>query len=152
MKSHALILGCLIAAAFATTAWPLTVERDVTPAYLREHPKEFSVKALKGENGLIEFTIKHNASKPMYHVARLAIYHEGRLIATSSTPLIGRKRDNTFHFALSPQDVSESRFSLSVSHFSGPPENAVPLPGSIINKFRLLDFAPKQSPKTLGTK
>ena len=79
----------------------------------------------------------------MYHVAHLAIYHGGKLIATSDTPSFGKKGDNKFHFSIAAEDIAESRFSLSDSFLGGSDDSPVPIPGTIINHFRLSDFVPK---------
>ena len=142
MKTTSLILACLVAVTFATTAFALTTERDITSSYVREHPEEFAVSATKGKEGLIDFTITHHVATPMYHVAHLAIYRRGKLIATSDTPSFGRKRDNKFHFSLAAEDISESRFSLSDSALAGSGDDAVPVPGTIIYRFTLSDFVP----------
>lgn len=70
----------------------LTTEREITPAYVREHPEEFSVSVGVGQDGLIDFTIVRHAATRMYHVARLAVYHQGTLLARSDTPAAFRAR------------------------------------------------------------
>jgi hypothetical protein len=143
MKTKSLIIVCF-ATTLATTVFGLTTEEEITPAYVREHPKEFSVKVAKGEDGLVDFTITHGVATPMYHVAHLAIYHQGRLVATSDTPLFGKKHENTFHFSIAAEDIAECKFSLSESGFGGPDDDPVPIPGTKIHNFRLLDFVPKK--------
>jgi hypothetical protein len=147
MKTSSLVIACLVAT-LATTVLAMTIEREVTPAYVREHPEEFSVNVVRGKEGLIDFTITHHVSTPMYHVAHLAIRHQGKLIATSDTPLFGRKRDNGFFFSIAPADLSESEFNLSDSAVSGSGETAVPMVGTVIHRFPLLDFVPKEWLKT----
>ncbi len=144
MKRQFLLLGCFIAATFATTAFALTVNQQVTLAYVREHPKEWSVKVAKGKDNLLDFTIKHDVATRMYHVAHLEVYHNGKLIATSDTPSYGKKQGNTFHFSISAESIAESKFDLSDSSLAGSGEDAVPIPGTIIHQFRLLDFVPEQ--------
>ena len=122
----------------------LTIDEQVTPAYIREHPKEWSVKVTEGKHGLIDFTIKHEVARPMYHVAHLEVRHQGKLIATSDTPVFGRKQGNTFHFSISAEDIAESEFSLSDSTLSGSGDAAEPVPGTTIYQFQLLDFVPEQ--------
>ena len=148
MRTQPLLLGCLIAATLASTALALTVIGKVTPDYVREHPKEWSVEVSKARDGLIHFTIKHDVAAPMYHVAHLEVHHRGRLIATSDTPCFGRKQGNTFHFALAPETVAESKFRLSDGGLAGSGEEAVPVPGTIIHQFQLLDFVPEKMLKS----
>lgn len=144
MRIQSLFLGCLIAVTLSTTGFALTTEREVTLTYVREHPTEFSVEVIKDKDGLIAFTINHNVASPMYHLARLAVYREGKLIVKSNTPLFGKRRGNTFHFSIAPEGIGESKFDLSDSALAGSGDEAVPLPGTIIHKSRLLDFVPQQ--------
>ena len=146
------IFALSLFALLSTTSFALTDKREATLAYVRDHPREFSVEVSKGEDGLIEFTIKHDVATPMYHVAHLAVYHQGKLVATSDTPLFGKKQDNTFHFSLSAEDVAGSKFDLSDSAVGGSGEHAVPVPGTIIYQFRLLDFVPKKLLKPTAAK
>jgi hypothetical protein len=142
MKTISLV--CFIATTLAGTAFAMTTEREITAAYVREHPTEFSVKVAKGKEGLIDFTITHDVATPMYHVAHLAIYHRGELMATSDTPSFGKKHDNTFHFSIAAADIAESKFDLSDSALAGSGEDAVPVPGTVIHQFRLSDFVSKE--------
>ena len=138
-----LLSGCFIAATLATTALALTINQQVTPAYVREHPKEWTVEVTKGDDGLIHFVIKHSVEIPQYHVAHLAVYHQGKLMATSDTSLFGKKRGNTFSFSLAAEDIAESKFELTDSALSGSHPDRIPGPGgSIIHHFRLLEFVP----------
>ena len=130
----------------------MTMEQGVTPAYVREHPKEFSMSVTKGKGGLIDFTIKHNVARPMYHVAHLAVYHQGKLIATSDTPVFGKTKGNTFYFSISADDIAESKFDLSDSALAGSGDDAVPVPGTTIHQFRLLDFVPEEMLKSAPSK
>ena len=141
MKSL-LLSGCFIAAALSPSALALTINDQVTPAYVGEHPKEWSVKVTKGEDGLIHFTIRHDVDKPKYHVAHLAVYHQSKLIATSDTPSFGKKQGNTFSFSLSMEDMAESKFDLSDGDVD---DNGLAVPGlTIIHQFRLMDFVPER--------
>ena len=149
MKMTALLRSsCFIAATLSTTVWALTINVPVTPAYVREHPKEWSVKVSKGKDDLIDFTIKHDVARPMYHVAHLEVYLQGRLIATSDTPSYGKKQGNTFFFSIAAEDLPDSKFSLSDSALAGSGDNAVPVPGTIIHEFRLSDFVPERMLKS----
>jgi hypothetical protein len=136
------ILLCLIALALPAATFAMTTEDQITLTYLHDHPDEFTVKVAKGKEGLIDFTIVHNVPRPMYHVAHLAIYHAGKLTATSDTPSFGKKRDNTFHFSAAPEDLADTQFSLSDSALDTTGE--VPVPGTVIHEFHLLDFVPRE--------
>ena len=122
----------------------LTTERDITPDYVNSHPEEFSVKVNKDKNGLVGFKLQHNVSRPMYHVAHLTVMKEGKILADSSTPTFGKMHDNIFHFSISPDCLPESTFDVSDSAFVGSGENATPVPGTAVHRFRLIDFVPKK--------
>lgn len=85
------LVGCFIAVAAPTTGLTLTMDLPVTPDYVREHSKEWSVKVTKGKEGLIQFTIVRTVAKPKYLVAHLAIEQEGKTIAETSTPPVYQK-------------------------------------------------------------
>ena len=141
-----MVLGCFIAATLSTTVLALTVTEQVTAAYVREHPEQWSVRAAKQESGLIRFTVVRTLSEPKYLVARLVVHHEGRVIATSDTPLFAKKKENTFHFSISMDDIAESTFNLSEHGLGGTVngvEAEIPVVGGIDYQFRLLDFIPE---------
>ena len=143
MTLTSFFLGCFVAAIFPTTTLGLTVETQVTVAYVRENPKEWSVKVSRKDNGLIQFTIVRTLSEPRYLVAHLAVHHAGKVIAESDTPTVGHKHDNTFYFAILPEDLEESKFDLSESGFSISGGQVIPIVGSIIHQFRLGEFFPE---------
>ncbi|HLX64866.1 MAG TPA: hypothetical protein VKX17_26575 [Planctomycetota bacterium] len=140
--SVALGACAVVVCAFACRA--LTVTQEVTAAYIREHPKEFSVQVTKSKEGLLQFKITHDVSEPKYHVAHLSVVHQGKLIAESSTPSYGQKHGNTFYFSLAPEDIADSKFELSDSILGKAGDEMVPLPGTIDYQFRLADFAPNK--------
>lgn len=144
MKKFVFTLGGLLVLFLSFTAHALTMESVVDAAYVREHPGEFSVEVKRQENGLIAFTIRHDVPQAMFHVAQLSLYHQGRLLATSETPIYGRKGANTFHLALAPEQIAKAKFSLSDNGLAGEGAEALPIPGAIIHQFRLLDFVPKE--------
>jgi hypothetical protein len=108
-------------------------------AWVREHPKEFSVTVKKNENGLLAFTVVRTLSEPKYLVVRLAVHRQGTLIAENSTPLIAKKNDSRFHFSVAPEHVGDIAFEISESFAP----DGIPRPGTIIHQFLLLDFVPQ---------
>lgn len=149
----AFLLGCLLITGFRSTSFALTFEEDVTPVYVRAHPEEWSVKSEQKEDGLIHFTIIRKLAEPKYLVAQLSVHHAGKLIATSDTPLYGKARDNTFHFALTAEDIATSTFHISESGLSTTTDGqSVPIVGSIIHRFQLKDFLPESPAKPVSGK
>jgi hypothetical protein len=143
--THLLLLGCFITATFFTTAFALTVDEQVTPAYLREHINEFSVKVTKDKNGLLAFTVVHTLSKPMYLIQRLTVHHAGKIIAENSNAFVTHQRENTFYFSLSPEDIAASEFEIS--HCPGFQETdygVTVVPGTLNYQFHLRDFVPEE--------
>jgi len=141
------IIGILIGMILfvgARASFGLTTERDITPDYVNSHPEEFSVKVNKDKNGLVGFKLQHNVSRPMYHVVHLTVMKEGKILADSSTPTFGKMHDNIFYFSVSPDCLPESKFEVSDSAFVGSGENATPVPGTAVHRFRLIDFVPKK--------
>jgi len=139
MNNHRHLLSAGIAvfaiAVCGAACLALTVEVELTLAYVREHPKEFTVDVTQGKTGLIDFKIVHNVATPMYHVAHFALYRDGKPIAESHTPSFGKKQDNTFYLSVAPENLADASFDLSDSALGGAGENAVPLPGTMIIAF-----------------
>ena len=147
MKMTFLLLsGWFFAVILSTPALAQIIQEQVTPAYVRGHPKEWSVEVTKDEDGLIHFTVKHDVGTPKYHIARLAVYHQRKLIATSDTPSIGKK--NICYFSLTAEDMDGSKFDLSDGTL-GSGDISLPEVGfTLILHFRLLDFVPEQMLKS----
>jgi hypothetical protein len=127
--------------ALSSAALALTREQEVTPAYVRSHPGEFSVKVAGGESGLLAFTVVLTLEEPRYVVAHLKVRDADRTLAESHTPTFTRNAENTFHFSIAPEYIKTSEFSLGASVFADSGGQAVPLPGTIDYQFRLEAFA-----------
>ncbi|MEQ1851869.1 MAG: hypothetical protein ABMA01_09795 [Chthoniobacteraceae bacterium] len=130
--------------AASPAAFALTVEEDVTPEYVRSHAKEFSVKVAKDKNGLIAFTVVFTVPEPRYVVAHLLVRSGDRVLAESVTPAFTKNSENTFHFSVPPECLSTSEFTLGASGFAISGGGAVPMPGTIVHRFRLPDFVPAE--------
>ncbi len=152
MKIPSLLLGGFLAVALATTCLALTTDREVTLAYVREHPKEFSVKVAKDTNGLISFTVVITLPVPRYVVAHLLVRSGERVLARSDTPAFTKNSENTFHFSMPPECLPTSEFNLGVAGFAISVGYAVPMPGTIEYRFRLLDFVSPELLKTSNNK
>lgn len=145
MKMQSLFLCGFIAVTPATRGFALTTDCDVTLAYVHEHSREWSVKATRKASGLIEFTVVRTLSEPKYLVAHLAVHHAGKLVATSDTPVFAKQEANTFYFSISLEDTAESKFDLSESGLGSTVNGVkmdIPVVGSNLYRFRLLDFVP----------
>ena len=131
---------CLTTVLSATTCLALTQEMEVTP-YILQHDPLFDVKAARGEDGLIHFTIQRALKEPKYLVAHLAVRHQGKVIATSDTPSFAVKGRNVFYLALAREDIAGSEYTLGEYAVS---KEGVPCVGGEVYKFRLRDFVPTE--------
>ena len=143
MKSLLRFATALVFAA-SPAAFALTVEEDITPEYVRSHAREFSVKVAKDKNGLIAFTVVFTVPEPRYVVAHFVVRSGDRVLAESVTPACTKDSENTFHFSVPPECLAKSEFTLSAGGFAISGGEAVPLPGTIVHRFRLPDFVPAE--------
>ena len=134
---------CLLAPAPARA---LTIEQEVTPEYVRSHPKEFAVKVAEGKGGLLAFTVTLTLKERRYVVAHLAVRDGKRTLAESDTPAFTRNPENTFHFSIAPELAATSGFCLGVSGISESEGQALPIVGTAIYRFRLSRFLPAGPP------
>src|SRR3712207_4221473 len=109
------VLAGTLLVGLAAPGRALTVDQAVTPAYVREHAKEFSVKVTRGRGGRISFTIGRTLPKRRYLVARLVVRQGGKVVAESSTPSYAIKDENLFFFSVAPEALPETEFELSES-------------------------------------
>ena len=135
-----IVFAVSLVVAVSSTAIALTTEQDITPDYVRSHPKQFTVNVAKDKNGLMAFTIVFKVPEPRYVVAHLTVRSGDRILASSDTPAFTKNSDNTFYFSVPPEYLPTSEFSLSASFFSSTSGDAFPLPGTAIHNFRLTDF------------
>lgn len=146
LRLATLALFCLLATSFSLKCHALSIEQDVSPAYVSAHPQEWSVKCVKKTNGLIHFTIVRQLTKPKYLVAHLAVHRDGKLLVSSDTPLYGKAKGNTFYFALTAEDIASSTFTISESGLGstidGKPVD-IPVVGSVTHRFNLSDYLPE---------
>jgi hypothetical protein len=120
----------------------LTVEQQVTPDFLKAHSKEFALKAERRDGDLVAFTFVRTLPQPKYLVARLVLTHDGKKIAEVSTPSYGKKGANDFFVSLSRTQLVEAEYEVSESFLAGPSTDPVPIPGTVVYKISLKDFAP----------
>ncbi|HVU37696.1 MAG TPA: hypothetical protein VHC95_05135 [Opitutales bacterium] len=135
-----LLIALVLSMALSASTFGMTQNSEVTPEYLKQHEKEFSVKVSKNKNGLWEFTITHNATVEWYVVASLTLSQAGNLTAETFFPPFVKKDDITFTFRVAPAFVAESEFELGDCAFGRNGEQIVPLPGTHNYIFKLKDF------------
>lgn len=147
MKSYVLLGAIAAAFALVDRASAVVVEQQVTPAYVKENPKAFSIKAKKRDDGLIQFTVTRHLARPQYFVASLAVREGSELVAESNSPSFVRNDSATYYVAVLPKHLPESTFELSERSFAEDHGRDLPLPGGVDYKIRLKDFAPEETPK-----
>jgi hypothetical protein len=130
-----------------TLAIAETEDVDVTAAYVKEHPKEFSIVAKNGDDGLIHFRIIRHLSEPSYLVAHFEVRDKDSVVATGDFPgFFVEEKVARYWFAVSPKRLPSARFDLDESGFSSMKGTRLPtVAGSTNYKIRLGDFAPKTS-------
>ena len=134
--------------AFAAEASAVVIVVPVTPAFLKKHPKAFSIKAKKRDDGRISFTIIRNLSGPRYLVSHLRVRKGSTLVVESHFLSLARKGTATYHFTLAPDHVVNSDLQISEGVVAGTDKNPVPKPGGIHYKIQLRDFAPQGANKS----
>jgi hypothetical protein len=117
----------------------------VTPAYLKENPKMFSILAKKHDDGLIHFTIKRHLTEPRYLVARIKVSDQDSVVLDSSFPAFVREKSIKYYLAVSPKQLSNAHFELGESGFGTMSGMPIPVIGGTDYQIHLADFAPKAS-------
>ena len=124
----------------ANQAVALVTTQSVTPASVKEDGSRFSVKAEKGKDGLIEFTIEYRLPAPGYLVAHFELRDGAATLARTDTPSFVREQSVTYHVAVSPAQLAHSTFELSENSFGESGGHPVPLPGGTIYQIKLDAF------------
>jgi hypothetical protein len=139
---HVLSLSFVIASMlFCSAARALTVEQQVTPQYVKEHPDRFKITVEQRE-GMMHFTIVYSLREPRYLVSHFTARNDSGILAESHTPLFARERSATFYVVLSKDCLANSRFTLSEHSFATSEGQDIPIPGGTEYVFALKDFAP----------
>ena len=127
---------------FCPAVRALTVEQQVTPQYVKEHPGAFKISAERRDDGLIHFTVIYNLPGPRYLVSRVSVRANSRLLAQSHTPLYAKGRSATFYCELSTECLEDSTFTLSEHFFTTTDGEDVAMPGGTEYIIHLTEFAP----------
>jgi hypothetical protein len=125
---------------FAQRVFALVVERSVTPASVREKDSKFSLAAEKRDDGLIHFAITYRLARPEYLVAHFELRDGETTLVKTDTPSFVREATATYHLAVSPKHLADSRFELSENSFAESDGHPVPLPGGTIFQIDLKGF------------
>src|SRR6185295_4057470 len=82
-------------------AQALVAQESVTPASVKEKDSKFSVKAEKGKDGLIQFSITYRLPRPQYLVAHFELRDGEMILVKTDTPSFVRDDSVTYHVAVS---------------------------------------------------
>ena len=104
-------LGLLGIAAVSSA---LTIDETVTPAYTAEHPRTFSVKAERRNDGLIHFTITYQLSRPTYLVMNSDISAEGHILFQATSMNACKDKSAIYQLAINPTSLASARFALEL--------------------------------------
>jgi len=126
---------------FCSGAQALTVEQQVTPQFVKDHPDRFKI-AVEQREGMMHFKIVYTLREPRYLVSHFTARNETGVLAESHCPLFAREHSATFYVDLSKECLANSRFTLSEHFFSSDNGQDVPIPGGTEYIVRLKDFAP----------
>ena len=110
MRPFIPIVMVMIVLAFTDEASALTFDVPVTPAYIKENPQKFSIRAEKHDDGLIHFTITYNLSESRYLVARIEVRDQGSVVLDGSFPAFVREKAVKYYVAVSPKQLSDGTF------------------------------------------
>jgi hypothetical protein len=138
-----LMLTIVLALTGEASAW--TMDVPMTPAYVKENPQKFSIRAEKRDDGLIHFTITYRVPEPRYLVARIEVRDQGSIVLDSSFPAFVREKTINYYIAVSPRQLFNARFELSESGIDDVNGTPIPWVGGTNYQIHLADFAPKAS-------
>jgi hypothetical protein len=124
----------------ADRASAVVTREPVTPASVKETDSKFSVKAEKRQDGLIHFTVTYSLPRPQYLVAHFELRDGDTTLVKTDTPGFVREAAATYHVAVSPKHMANSRFELSWNAFRESGGQPVPLPGGTIYEIDLEAF------------
>lgn len=125
----------------------LTIERHVTPAYVKDNPNRISVAAEKKGDGLIHFTITYFLPRPSYLVANTEVRDGDRVVFQNTSSAFVREKSATYYASVAPERVTDAKFDLFVGSFVESNGAPTPVPGGTDYRIQLSEFA-----KSIDTK
>jgi hypothetical protein len=141
----AALLASILSVSYASVD-AAVIEHQVTPKFIREHPKQLSVKVSRDSRGLLEFTVDREfGDREVYLVVTFKLHRGDALLAETVQPSYVYGGAQSFYFKVSPDCVLDSEIELSERSFAGNGATRAPLPGGADYKIRLEDFLPEPS-------
>ena len=143
MYRHCILLAAFAAGLFGLigAASALTVDVPVTPAYVKENPKQFAVVVEKRADGLLHFTITRTVSRPSYLVAHSELREGAKALFQSTACAFVREDSATYFVVVSPERVEDAKFELFDGSFTESDGHATPVVGGTNYQIQLGEFA-----------
>jgi hypothetical protein len=132
-------------AGVARFAWALRITQPVTPEYIQQNPKQFSVVAEKQDDGLIHFTIKRFLSRPSFLAATTEIRNGKTILLQNTSTAFVHEDSATFYLAVAPERIADTKFTLFDGTFSESNGKPVATVGGTDYDIQLSDFAKSAS-------
>ena len=124
-----------------SVASALTVNQAVTPAFIKDNPKRFSVTAEKRNDGLIHFTITRFVPRPSYLVATTEICEGDKILFQSTSTAFVREDSVTYYVTVAPERIADAKFELFEGSFAESDGKHTPVPGGTDFQIQLGEFA-----------
>ncbi len=125
---------------FAGSALAVVTQQSVTPESAKEKDSRVSVKAEKGKDGLIQFTITYRLPRPQHLVAHFELHDGETVLAKTDTPGFVHEDSATYHVAVPGKYLKDSKFELSENAMGESGGRPVALPGGAIFQIDLAAF------------
>lgn len=142
MKKTLLILSvCLFFVSRACFGWSsFVMEQDVTPAYVREHPLEFSVRVEGRTNDIAVYTFIHHTQKTVYVYPQISVWHDLKFVGSTKQPSPSTATNGTYFISFSAAWSDVVSLKIRESQFTDPGVNKKPFTGGTDYFLQLEDF------------
>ena len=141
MTTKRVAAGTLIWVTLQCCANAATIEFAVTPQFITDHPKTFSVTATKRQNGLIFIdVVRQRTARASYRVVDLQLRAKSVVIAQVHSSAFASEDSQTYSVELLPEYLAESQLTISESAFGVSGGDKIPLPGGAIYVIKFKDF------------
>jgi len=143
MFKHLILFTVLVACTLGlvSVASALTVCHAVTPAYVNDNPKQFSVVTEKRDDGLLHFTITRQLSRPSYLVATTEVRDGDKVLFQSTASAFVHEDTATYYVTVAPERVADASFELFEGSFDESSGKPIAVIGGTIYQFQLGEFA-----------
>ncbi|MEI6074660.1 MAG: hypothetical protein WCS94_03745, partial [Verrucomicrobiota bacterium] len=136
-----LLFACLMFLTFACFGWSTFVlNQDVTPAYVREHPLEFSVHVEGRTNEIVVYTIVRHTQKVLYIYPRISVWRDRKFVGSTRQPSPSTITNGMYIISFSAAWSDAVSLTIRESLFADPDANKKPFTGGTDYVLQLEDF------------